>query len=271
MVSVTASNRARGSSKRSGTHLSLRERLMANGTYTSSGVSQGDNQGTVPLFSPIKVIDDPEPFTKPVKKPSQPRQQKVPGARKGRLSQVKASTKSKDSTERFSFTRDPKEATRIKDSSESLLSRLTSDASDSAVVQVLDTSSMEASSDSRVEFGDASCTPLFNHPSGAGYGIMHIGPSSRFGPMVNTRGVMVLVVIESDDRKLFYDGFNLVGKSRLHCPRQSHILVLPDDVFMLINESSTSEARVLMVSCRKDSADFHIEQHVKGAILSPSR
>ncbi|ORM41924.1 uncharacterized protein BXIN_0541 [Babesia sp. Xinjiang] len=242
---------------------------MAKGAYTAISNDQARTVLTPALFSPQK----PPPKAPKAKKTAprtsitQPKSIANTYFNRSALSQ----DNSKDDT--FAFMLDATEVARVKEASEALLSSLTSMESDYSDAQIVDTASLDKLQAERAAatFGDTSCIPLLHHPRGAAYAMLRVPPLSNFGPMINTRGVMALLLLELAPGKLFYESLNLTSKRRIPCPRQSHVLVLPDDVFKLSNESDSVEACVLMLSCRKDGKEFNIEQHVQGAFLTPVR
>ncbi|GFE53149.1 hypothetical protein BaOVIS_005530 [Babesia ovis] len=276
MAPTIGTNRGKGVTKRSTGHLSLRERLMAQGAYKPTAGDETRNNSTVPLFSPQKSVHKPTKPQKVLPLSTNPRPKStVPPSvsQRNSLSQRKTLPKGTTKEESFAFMLDAAEVARVREASEALLSSLNSDESDYSDVQIVDTSSLDTLQAGlpTAKFGDASCIPLLNHPRGASYGMLRLPPKSHFGPMINIRGVMALLLLELESGKLFYESLNLSAKRRLPCPRQSHVLVLPDDVFKLYNESDSTEACVLMVSCRKDGKEFNIEQHVQGAFPTPVR
>ncbi|GBE59097.1 hypothetical protein, conserved [Babesia ovata] len=281
---------AKGGAKKAVNNVPLRERLMAQGIYTSSTSTEG--RGAVaPLFSPQK------PARRSLKAKST--SSSLPKVGMSRYFQRKSDVDSRtslsnskshntgalhtgelrhfasvsDNAGSFAFMLDPAEVARVKEASEALLASLTSEESDCADVQIVDTSSLDQLAAERpaATFGGSSCAPLLNNPRGACYAMLRVPPTSHFGPFINTSGVMVLIFIDLPPGKLFYESLNLTGKRKVPCPRQAHVLVLPDDVFKLHNESKTGEASVLMLSCRRDGKEFNIEQHVQGAFLTPLR
>ncbi|GIX60791.1 uncharacterized protein BcabD6B2_02260 [Babesia caballi] len=282
MAPATGSKRNKGAGRSTANNLPLKERLKARGAFTEATVDQTRSTGNyAPLFSPVKPTrrsvkgktrsqTTDANTSKTVMHEYFPRKS-VSG--RSSLAHSRSHPKGSGKEDSFAFMLDPEEVARVKKKSAALLVSLTGEEADCSDVQIVDTASLDRLQGERatVTDGDAVCIPLLYNPRGASYAMMRLPPLSHFGPFINTGGVMVLVFIDVPVGKLFYESLNLTGKRRIACPRQAHVLVLPDDVFKLHNESDAAGACVIVLSCRKDGKEFNIEQHVQGAFLTPVR
>lgn len=258
--------------------LPLRERLLAKGAYKEATNDKlRPNSAASHLFSPHKPstkVSKEKDTSQVGKKSSKAVMQsyfrrKSNDSSRSSVSHTKASSK-EDS---FAFMLDAAEMAAVKERSEAFLARLKEQDTDCSDVMVIDTSSLDQLAQDRNATTEDNITsiPLVYNSRGVAYSMMRLRPKSQFGPLVNTGGVMVIIFIDVPIGKVFYESLNLTGKRRLPCPRQAHVLILPDDVFKIYNESDTTDTCVLMLSCGKDGKDFNIEQHVQGAHQTPVR
>lgn len=283
MTAGAGSKRSKGGGNKKSASRPLKERLMAQGVYKEQESSTSEVPTTAShLFSPVRATKKPargsESSKSDATKSSKAVMQsyfkrKSVDSERTSTSQAKSNLKDANVLDSFSFMLDQAEMEKVKETSQAFITRLTEDDTECSDVIIMDTSSLDQMAENKpvITEGNVTTIPLLYNSRGVAYSMMKLGPKSQFGPLINTGGVMVLVFIDVPTGKIFYESLNLNGKRRLPCQRQSHVLLLPDDVFKIYNESDSTHACVLMISCRKDGKDFNLEQHVQGAYHTPGR
>lgn len=98
--------------------------------------------------------------------------------------------------------------------------------------------------------------PIATRKGVSSYGVILIKPNSVYGPLINTRGTMVIVFIEIENGMVFFESLNSIKRKRTRCKRRIQVLVIPDEAFVIHNESSEVTARLLAISCSKKWKDF---------------
>ncbi|UKJ90394.2 hypothetical protein MACJ_001327 [Theileria orientalis] len=98
--------------------------------------------------------------------------------------------------------------------------------------------------------------PIATRKGVSSYGLILIKPNSLYGPLINTRGTMVIVFIEIENGMVFFESLNSIKTKRTRCKRRIQVLVIPDEAFVIHNESSDVTARLLAISCSKKCKDF---------------
>ncbi|UKK02070.1 hypothetical protein MACK_001424 [Theileria orientalis] len=153
--------------------------------------------------------------------------------------------------------RNKEEYERVREESEKFYSTLENyeGSPDFSEVVVMDQESLVNSS----RLGDGNLdtlVPIATRKGVSSYGVILIKPNSVYGPLINTRGTMVIVFIEIENGMVFFESLNSIKKKRTRCKRRIQVLVIPDEAFVIHNESSDVTARLLAISCSKKWKNF---------------
>lgn len=98
--------------------------------------------------------------------------------------------------------------------------------------------------------------PIATRRGVSSYGLILIRPNSVYGPLINVRGTMVIVFIEIENGAVFFESLNSIKRKRTRCKRRIQVLVIPEEAFVIHNESPDVTARLLAISCSKKWKDF---------------
>lgn len=90
--------------------------------------------------------------------------------------------------------------------------------------------------------------PVLNNTPTSTYGFVLVSPKSKFGPLENLgEGSLVFTFLQLEEKNVYFESLNASKLGRSACSLYSQALVIPNDIFIIYNESSKVTAQIFVV------------------------
>lgn len=144
----------------------------------------------------------------------------------------------------------------IKKQSEQFFNQLTKNDSNTDYSQVVVFKNKDIEKNIKIEeSANNIIIPLISHNKAGSSGLVVIKPKSQCGPLINLRGTMIVVFLDVEDNKVSFESSNL-NKKRIVCSNQNQLLILPNDTFVLYNDSSDKYAKICILTSKKTGKEL---------------
>uniref|UniRef100_A0A3B0MM51 Uncharacterized protein n=1 Tax=Theileria annulata TaxID=5874 RepID=A0A3B0MM51_THEAN len=188
-------------------------------------------------------------FSQNIELSSAPDEEQAEKSKPGRKRLKKSSDSQKNNL--VSILKKKGEYVKIKANSERFYQKLTNvtTSHDFSQLLIFDQDQLESiSNTSEVDGISDLYFPVLNNTPTSSYGFVRVSPNSTFGPLINLgEGSLVLTFVQVEEERVYFESLNASKLGRAVCNSYSQALVIPNDVFIISNESSDITAKIFLV------------------------